>query len=99
MTSFLTFALSRQPKMYVISNAIVILLFLNELSSNLVKEVKIKKKENCKHIYSSKTNFLYYCYKREKLGSDFGHFLAKHVLKIGLPWQQLRFLVTKKYAK
>ena len=26
-------------------------------------------------------------------------FLAKHLLKIGLPWQQLRSLVTRKYTK
>ena len=37
--------------MSVISNFIVISLFLNELSSNLLQEVKSKKKENCKHIY------------------------------------------------
>ena len=41
---------------------------------------------------------LLFCYKREKLNSDFGNFLAKHVLRIGLPWQQLRSLVTKKYV-
>ena len=39
------------------------------------------------------------CCKRENFDSDFGHFLAKHVLKIGLSWQQLRSLVTKKYTK
>ena len=38
-------------------------------------------------------------YKREKLDSDFGRFLAKHLLRIGLPWQQLKSLVTKKYTK
>ena len=86
MTSFLTFALSQQPKLSVISNFIVISMFLNQLSSNLAKEVKIKKKENCKHIYGSKTYFLYYLLEIEKLDSDFGRFLAKHVLKIGLPW-------------
>ena len=29
------------------------------------------------------------------LTTDFGRFLAKHVLGIGLPWQQLRSIVTK----
>ena len=38
-------------------------------------------------------------YKREKLDSDFGRFLAKRLLRIRLPWQQLRSLVTKKYTK
>ena len=43
--------------------------------------------------------FFIICYKWEKLDSNFGHFLAKHILKIGLPWQQLRSLVTKRYTK
>ena len=38
-------------------------------------------------------------YKREKLDSDFGRFLVKHLLRIELPWQQLKSLVTKKYTK
>ena len=38
-------------------------------------------------------------FKQENIDSEFGHFLAKHVLKIGLPWQQLKSLVTKKYTK
>ena len=37
MTSFLTFALSRQPKMSVIGNFIVISMCLNELSSSLTR--------------------------------------------------------------
>ena len=48
---------------------------------------------------AQKLIFFNICYKRENFESDFGHFLAKQVLKIGLPWQQLRFLVTKKYTK
>ena len=54
-------------KMPVISNFIVILLSLNELRSNLVQEVKIKRKEICKQIYSSKTNFLYYLLETRKI--------------------------------
>ena len=77
MTSFLTFALSQQPKMSGITSFIEISSFLDELSSNLVWKVKIKRKENCKHIYSSETNFLYYLLQTRKLDSDFSHFLAK----------------------
>ena len=29
------------------------------------------------------------CNKRENFDSDLSHFLAEHVLEIGLPWQQL----------
>ena len=42
MTSFPTFTVSQQLKISVISNFIVISLFLNKLSSNLVYEVKIR---------------------------------------------------------
>ena len=81
MKSFLTSALSRQPKMSVISNFIVISLFLNELSSNLVKKVKIRRL----FIYIAQNlSFFIICYKRENFDSDFGHFLAKQVLKIEL---------------
>ena len=31
--------------------------------------------------------------------SDFGHLLATPLLKVGLRWQPLRSLVTKKYTK
>ena len=81
MTSFLTFALSRQPKMSIISNFIVISLFLNELSSNLVWEVKIEKKENCKHICSSKTNFLYYLLQTRKIRLRFWPFFSQTRVK------------------
>ena len=81
------------------SNFIVISLFVNELSSNLVQEVKIERKKSANKYISQKLIFFIICYKQEKLDSDVGHFLANHVLRIGLPWQQLRSLVTKKYAK
>ena len=42
MTSFLTFSVLRQPKMSVIGNFIVMSLFVNELSSNFAKDVKIR---------------------------------------------------------
>ena len=65
--------------MSVISNFIVISLFLDELRSNLVWEVKIKK--NTANIYTAqKLIFFIICYKRENFDSDFGHSLAKHVL-------------------
>ena len=72
MTSFLTFALSRQSEMSVISNFIVISLFLNELSSNLVQEIKIKRKEIRKKYIAQNLIFFISFYKREKLDSDFG---------------------------
>ena len=50
------------------------------------------------HTYSAKNNFIYYLLRRKNFDSDFGHFFAEHVLEIGLPWQQLRSLVTKKYT-
>ena len=67
MTSFLTIALSRQPKMSVICIFIVISLFLYDLGANLVQEDKIKRKEICKQIYSSKLNFLYYFLQTKKI--------------------------------
>ena len=53
--------------MSVMSNFIVISLFLNELSSNLVSEAKMKWEEICKQIYSSETNFLYYLLQTRKI--------------------------------
>ena len=64
--------------MSVISNSIVISLFLNELSSNLIYRTKLKGKK-------SANKFFIIFYKREKLDSDFGRFLAKHLLRVGLP--------------
>ena len=52
--------------MSVISSFIVILLFGNELSLNLVYEFKIKRKEIWKHLYSSKANCLRYFATNEK---------------------------------
>ena len=43
MTSFFTFTVSRQPKTSVIVIFFVIPFFLNELSSNLVHQVKIRR--------------------------------------------------------
>ena len=69
--------------MSVISNFIVISLFLNELSSNRRSKLKEKKSAN---IYIAQELIAFViCYKRENFDSDFGHFLGKHVLKIGLP--------------
>ena len=81
MTSFLTIALSQQPKMSVILNFMVISLFLNELSSNLVQEDKIKWKEICKQRYSSKPNFLCYFLQMRKIRLQFGLFLIQMPLK------------------
>ena len=60
---------------------------------------KLKGKKTAKIYIAEKLIFFIICYKRENFDSDFGHFLAKQVLKIGLPWQQLRSLVTKRYTK
>ena len=51
---------------------------------------KLKGKKSANKFIAQKLIFFIISYKREKLDSDFGHFLAKHVLRIGLPWQQLR---------
>ena len=54
-------------KMSVISNFIVLSLFLKELSSNLVQEDKIKKEKSASKLYSSKPNFLYYFLQTRKI--------------------------------
>ena len=57
---------------------VLISLFLNESSSNLVYDVKIKRKENSKNIcIAQKQIFFIICYKRKTFDSDFGHLLAK----------------------
>ena len=89
-------SVSQQPKMSVIGDFIVVSLVLNEFRSNLVKEVKIR---SLFTYIAQKVVFFIVCCKQENFDSDFGHFLAKHVLNIGLPWQQLTSLVTKKYTK
>ena len=77
MISFLTSTLSQQPKMSVIINSNINSLFLTELSSELVLDVKIRSLV----IYiTQKTNFLYYLPQMKNYDSDFGHFLDKHVL-------------------
>ena len=68
--------------MSVISNFIVILLFLNALRSNLAPEAKIR---SLFIFIAQKVIFVIIYYKKDNLDSDFGHFLAKHVLKIELP--------------
>ena len=70
MTSFLTSAVSQQPKMSVISNFIVISLFL----SNVVQEVKIR---SLFISTAQKLIFFIICCKGENFETDFGHFLAK----------------------
>ena len=98
MTSFLTIALSRQSKMSVIRNFIVISLFLNELSSIWHRRTKLKGKKSANKFIAQNLIFFIIFNKREKLDSDFGRFLDKNLLRIRLPWQQLRSLVTKKYT-
>ena len=63
--------------MSVVSNFIVISLFLNELSSNLEKEDKIKRKEICNQIYSSEPNFLYYFLQTRKIRLRFWSFISE----------------------
>ena len=84
--------------MSVIGNLIVISLVLNELSSNLVQEDKIKRKEIYKYIGQNLIFFIIF-HKREKIRLPFWSISAKHLLRIKLPWQQLKSLVTKTYTK
>ena len=79
--SFLTFALSRQPEMYVIRNFIENSLFLNELSSNLAQVDRIERKEICKQIYSSEPNFLYYFLQTRKIRLRFWSFFSQTPVK------------------
>ena len=81
--------------MSAVSNLIVMSLFLNELSSNLVLEFKIRSL----FMSVAKKLILLLFAANEKTLTQIWSFLAKPVLKIGLPWQQLRSLVTKKYTK
>ena len=67
--------------MSVILNFIVISLFLNELSSNLVYEDKIKSKVIYKQKYSSNLIFFIIFYKAEKLDSDNGRFFSQTSVK------------------
>ena len=71
-------------------NFIVILLLLNELSSNLIQQFKIRR---LFIVASKKLPFFVIYYKADNFYSVFGHFYVKHVLEIGLPWQQRRPLV------
>ena len=63
------------------------------------RRTKLKGKESANEFIPQNLIFFIIFNKREKLDSDFCHFLAKHLLRIRLPWQQLRSLVTKKYTK
>ena len=65
--------------MPVISNLIVISLFLNALSWNLAQEVKIR---NLFISIDQKLIFLIICYKRENFVSGFGHFFNQTRVKI-----------------
>ena len=59
---------------------------------------QLKGKKSANKFLTEKLIFFFIiCCKREKLDCNFGHFLAKHVLRLGLPWQQLRSLLIKKY--
>ena len=71
-------------------------LFPNELSLNLVQKIKIK---SLFTFVAEKQLFFIINYKRDNFYSVVGHFLARHVSEIGLPWQQLRSLVIKMYTK
>ena len=63
------------------------------------KRSKLKGKKFANKYIAQNVIFLIIFYRREKLDSDFARVLGKHVLKIGLPWKQLRPLVTTKYTK
>ena len=62
------------------------------------RRTKLKEKFANEYIAQNLIFFIIF-FKREKLVSNFGRFLAKHLLRIGLPWQQRRSLVTKKCTK
>ena len=64
-----------------------------------ITRTKLKAKKSANKYIAQNLIFFIIFYKREKLDSDFGRFSAKHLLGIGLTWQQLRSLVTKKYTK
>ena len=74
----------------------MLLQFFNELSSNLVLKVKI---ESLFISMARKLIFFIIYYKQDCFDLDFGHLLATPLLKVGLRWQQLRSLMTKKYTK
>ena len=59
--------------MFVI-NFIVVLLSLNDISSNLVQEIKIR---SVFIFIAQKLIFFIICYKRENFDSDFGHFFSQ----------------------
>ena len=85
--------------MPVICNFIVISLFLNELNLNLAEEGKFKGKKSANKYVAQNLIFFIIFHKRETLDSDFGRFLAKHLLRIRLPWKKLGSLVTQKNTK
>ena len=60
--------------MSVISNFIVISLFLNELSSNLVYEDKLKGKKSANKYIPQNLIFFIIFHKREKLDSNYDRF-------------------------
>ena len=63
------------------------------------RKTKLKGKKSASKYIAQNLIFFIIFYKREKINSDFGRFLAKRLLRIRLPWQQLRSQVTKRYTK
>ena len=95
MTSLLAFTVLRQPK------TSVTLIHCNFIVSLWIK-LRFGTGDKIKRLFmfvAQKLIFFIIYYKRDNFYSVFGHFLAKHVLEIGSPWQQLRSLLTKKYTK
>ena len=76
-------------------NFIVIPMFLKEISTTLVQEVKIGSLFT--FVAQKQLSFIIY-YKSDNLYSVFAQFLVKQVLEIGLPWQQPRSKAIKKYT-
>ena len=58
-------------------------------------KTKLKGKKSASKYLVQNLIFFVIFYKREKLDSDFSRFSAKRLLRIRLPWQQLRSQVTK----
>ena len=63
------------------------------------ERLKLQGKKSANKYIVQKLIFFIICHKKENIRLRFWSFLAKHVLKIGLPWQQLGDLMTKRYIK
>ena len=63
------------------------------------RKTKLKEKKSASKCVAQTLILFIIFHKQEKLDSDFGRYLAKHLLRFRLPWQKLRSQVTKRYTK